>query len=245
MVCDDNGTGVYRITNIVTGKIYIGSTAVGFRSRCSGHQRWLKSGKHPNPALQNSWNLHGETNFRFEVLEHCEPEDAVACEQKWIDTLQPFEDVGYNLCRKAGSVLGIKRRPETLAKMSVARTGKGHSEETKRRMSEISSNISDETRRKMSESAKRRRASAETREKMSKASKGRRHTEETRRRMSEKARNPSPELRRKRSVNASNKSEAWRKKISDSAISRREETSAIQRARFANPEERLRMSQSR
>lgn len=243
MECRDNRTGVYKITNTMTGKIYIGSTAVGFRSRCNGHVRWLKSGKHPNPALQNSWNVHGAANFRFEVVEHVGPDDAVACEQKWIDTLKPFGDVGYNLCRKAGSVLGIKRRPETLVKMSLARSGKGHSDETKRLLSKISSNLSDDTRRKMSESAKKRRASVATREKMSKAATGRKHTAETRRKISEKAKNPSPELRQKRSVISSNKSEAWRKKLSDSALSRREETSTFQRARFANPEERLRHSQ--
>lgn len=60
--------GVYRITNIVNGKVYIGSsvdTTVRFRE----HKRKLNLGNHYNTYLQRSWNKYGAGVFEFEVIE--------------------------------------------------------------------------------------------------------------------------------------------------------------------------------
>lgn len=63
-----NKGGVYKITNIKNGKIYIGS-AKRFRERASGHTSSLRKNKHQNKHLQASWNKHGKDAFLFEVLE--------------------------------------------------------------------------------------------------------------------------------------------------------------------------------
>jgi group I intron endonuclease len=55
-------------------------------------------------------------------------------EQHYIDELDPF----FNICKVAGSPLGVKHSKETRRKMSEAHKGKKmgpHSEETKRKMS--------------------------------------------------------------------------------------------------------------
>ena len=52
---DYNTSGVYQITNKVTGKFYIGS-AVNFRKRWNTHKSCLRNNKHANKHLQRAWN---------------------------------------------------------------------------------------------------------------------------------------------------------------------------------------------
>ena len=80
-----------------------------------------------------------------------------------------------------------KRNPsaETRRKMSESRKGMKHTEETRRKMSEVHKNPSEEIRRKISEAGRGRPCSEETRRKMSEAKKGKKKSEETRRKISE------------------------------------------------------------
>jgi group I intron endonuclease len=68
--------GIYKIQNVVSGKVYVGSTRKSFMERWNKHRGLLKQNKHPNPHLQHSWNKHGEALFTFDVLEELrEPTD--------------------------------------------------------------------------------------------------------------------------------------------------------------------------
>lgn len=58
---------VYKITNNITGKFYIGST-VNIKTRMQCHFRTLKSGVHHNKYLQNSYNKHGDKAFDSEII---------------------------------------------------------------------------------------------------------------------------------------------------------------------------------
>lgn len=80
--------GVYKITNLKNGKIYIGS-AKCFQVRASQHQTQLRNNKHQNKHLQASWNKWGEDAFLFEVIEVAEgtKENRFEVEQKHIDAL--------------------------------------------------------------------------------------------------------------------------------------------------------------
>lgn len=60
--------GIYKITNAIDGKIYIGQTNNNkYRWYC--HIRELKQNKHNNNHLQYAWNKYGESNFNFEMIE--------------------------------------------------------------------------------------------------------------------------------------------------------------------------------
>ena len=80
--------GVYKITNRVNGKIYIGS-AKRFSERATGHLSSLKNNKHQNKHLQSSWNKHGADAFLFEVIEVVQGNkgERFKVEQKHIDKL--------------------------------------------------------------------------------------------------------------------------------------------------------------
>lgn len=63
--CD--GPGVYTITNVLTGRQYIGAS-VNMLERWRDHRNMLRSGRHGTPRLQEAWNTDGEVHFRFGVL---------------------------------------------------------------------------------------------------------------------------------------------------------------------------------
>lgn len=111
--------GIYKITNVINGKFYIGSSG-NLKNRCSIHFAHLRRNSHSNKHLQNSYNKYGENNFIFSIVEECEKDKLIELEQKYIDTLRPQ----YNKRIVASSNIGIKRSPETIEKMRLSRIGK-------------------------------------------------------------------------------------------------------------------------
>lgn len=137
-------TGIYQIRNLVNGKLYVGSAAGrgGLQERWRKHCETGRRGEHRNPHFQFAWDKYGEHAFMFEVLEKCQPTQCIAREQHYLDTVlfancndKRFKQLGYNICRKAASTLGIKLSDKTKAKMSAARIGKKYTEKSKAKMS--------------------------------------------------------------------------------------------------------------
>ena len=60
--------GVYKITNIINGKVYIGES-MNIEERWNEHEKELKCGNHHSYKLQKDYNTYGKDNFKFEVLE--------------------------------------------------------------------------------------------------------------------------------------------------------------------------------
>lgn len=173
-----NTSGIYSIVNLVNGKIYVGS-AVNLNKRWKNHKVELRLDRHCNIYLQSAWNKYGEENFSFIVLEYCEREKLIEREQFWIDWNNCCDrEVGYNLAPKAGSLLGFKPTPETLAKLSAIRKGKPRSEAAKAAIKagwekrKAAGPVSEETRAKMSKAQTGKKASEETKIKMSEQRKG-------------------------------------------------------------------------
>ncbi|SRR5216684_4650613 len=145
-------TGIYKITCLITNKVYIGS-AVWFDHRWRVHKSDLRLNQHDNKYLQRAYNKHEMTNFKFEIIEHCKKNELLTKEQFWIDWLSTGNpEFGFNLSPVAGSRLGTKhtekfkkkqserykgtkRNPEAVARTALANTGKKRSQEIKDRMS--------------------------------------------------------------------------------------------------------------
>jgi group I intron endonuclease len=200
-------SGIYLIKNTINNKVYVGS-AVNIDRRWSQHKHYLKEGKHHSEHLQKAWDKYGEQNFTFDIIEEVSnPEHLLAYEQVYLDYYKSYEgDRGYNICKVAGSSLGMKHTEETINK----RSGKNHPFYGKKRL------LSDEARKKISEANKHRIISEETRQKM----RDRKYSEETRKKMSEARKGKkylwSEEGRKKISEAAKRReiSEETRKKIS-------------------------------
>jgi|694.fasta_scaffold00011_164 group I intron endonuclease len=92
---------IYKITNLITNKIYIGSTN-NFHLRKYTHLNHLRNNKHCNKILQNSWNKHSEINFNFEIIEHTTQDNLMILEQYYLDLYKPYnKDIGYNIAKLA------------------------------------------------------------------------------------------------------------------------------------------------
>jgi group I intron endonuclease len=153
--------GIYKITNKITGKFYVGSTT-NLERREYDHFYYLSKKSHPNVKLQNSFNKYGRDAFVFDVIEECERGLLIEREQHWMDTTQCYIDgIGYNIQAKAlsspdrfidedkekirverirQSFLGTKKSPEHIEKMrknalgNTGRLGVPHDEESKRKI---------------------------------------------------------------------------------------------------------------
>lgn len=93
-------SGVYKIQNNVTGKVYIGCS-YNTSKRWKSHLYMLRKGSHHSDKLQNSWNLYGEDSFTFEILEEVAPsidnQILFELEEDYITEYDSFYN-GYN-CR--------------------------------------------------------------------------------------------------------------------------------------------------
>jgi group I intron endonuclease len=87
------GKFIYKITNSLNGKFYVGSTT-NTRERFRTHRKRLRANKHHAHHLQAAWNKYGENSFFFHVVEVV-PEDSSLreAEDKWL-----AEHVGNDYC---------------------------------------------------------------------------------------------------------------------------------------------------
>lgn len=108
-------SGIYKITNSITGDFYIGSTN-NFNKRRWEHFNGLKKNKHCNKHLQYSFNKHKIDNFKFEIIAKCPKEYNIKFEQWFIDNLNPK----YNKSRIAGCNAGYPVSDETRKKLSIS-----------------------------------------------------------------------------------------------------------------------------
>lgn len=90
-----NLCGIYLITCLVTGRIYVGSS-VDVWARIQSHKSLLARGTHRNPFLQNAWNKYGPEAFTFEVIAKCKPKERFKVEQRWITKLCAVSK-GFNI----------------------------------------------------------------------------------------------------------------------------------------------------
>lgn len=63
--------GVYRITHLSSGKVYIGSSR-NVSARWSSHRSAMAIGIHANRGLQDAWKSDGAEGLSFELLEDVE-----------------------------------------------------------------------------------------------------------------------------------------------------------------------------
>jgi group I intron endonuclease len=94
--------GIYKLTNLVNNKVYIGSTTISFAHRWKVHLNRLRRNEHNNTYLQNSWNKHSEDNFEFSIVEIIYRKDFILKrEEFYIEFFKSYiSENGYNLERK-------------------------------------------------------------------------------------------------------------------------------------------------
>lgn len=133
--------GIYRITNTVNGKSYIGKTGMNFGDRWDSHRSLLNSGKHDNPHLQKAWIKYGGENFEFKIVEVVEDPNLLnGLEIKYIAQYKN-NGLSYNIHDggDGGCNLGKHLSEETKRKIGEKNrknmAGRKASEETRDKMS--------------------------------------------------------------------------------------------------------------
>ena len=124
---------IYKITNTVNGKAYIGQTIHDAeKTRIPRHF----SG-HGSALIDHAIKKYGRDAFTYEILHDCIiPEFLDTLEIEAIEKFNTIAPHGYNLTTGGG---GSSPCEETRRKLSEARKGKPgkpHSEETRRKISE-------------------------------------------------------------------------------------------------------------
>ena len=125
-------TGIYKITNTVNGKFYIGK-AINITKRLYQHKTDLKNNRHINKHMQASYNKYGISCFTFKPIIYCDEILLNDYERDLIYLSESYNNsIGYN---KTFGGEGSKLTEETKAKISNSHKGILHSEESKKKMS--------------------------------------------------------------------------------------------------------------
>ncbi len=91
----------------------MGSSNLNRRLRCYYSKAYIKNANKNRSFICKALEKYDYSNFSLEILEYCEPDNAVTREQYYIDLRKPE----YNILPKAGSRLGSKHSEESLAKI--------------------------------------------------------------------------------------------------------------------------------
>ena len=174
----NNNYYLYKHTNKVNGKVYIGITSQ------KPEQRWSNGSGYSTQHFSRAIKKYGWDGFKHEVLySNLSEIQAKVLEVSLIHYYKSTNPkYGYNVS-EGGDIIS----EETKVKLSKAHKGKVLSEETKAKLSKAHKGkiISEEQKAKLSEANKGKRHSEETKAKISEANKGKVRTEETRKKLSE------------------------------------------------------------
>ena len=96
---------IYKITNLVNGKLYIGKTSNSIKERWREHISDSQKERCEKRPLYDAFNKYGIDNFQIEKIEEVENDD-IACEREnyWIEQLRTY--IGFEDCNGYNATLG-------------------------------------------------------------------------------------------------------------------------------------------
>lgn len=95
-------TGIYKITNLINNKIYIGQS-IHIEKRWKEHKYYSSQEK---TAIQAAFKKYGLSNFSFEVIEECSKEKLDEREIYWIKFYNSYYN-GYNMTKGGASKIKL------------------------------------------------------------------------------------------------------------------------------------------
>lgn len=135
---------IYKITNIITGQLYVGKTHRTINERFADHRRNSKKG---TTYLYSAMRKYGVKNFVISLLEECDTSIINEREIFWIRELNCLAPVGYNMSEGGNGgdnstspnfIKSMEQYHSTRPRHAYATfgmAGKKHAEETKHQQS--------------------------------------------------------------------------------------------------------------
>lgn len=162
---------IYRATNLLTGKCYIGQTIQTLENRISEH-KYDSFNREKDSYFYKSIRKHGIENFKWEVLCECETIEIMNIIETFMIMVHKshVSESGYNLTWGGEGSYGRKISDKTRIKMSESGKIK---------------NFTDSHRKHLSEATKKRKHPDSVKKKIGEGNRGKIRSEETKRKISE------------------------------------------------------------
>lgn len=127
-----NKSGIYRISNTLDKRIYIGSTR-NFFKRFTSHKTELRGGRHGNEKLERFYLKYGMDKLIFSVEEVVSDEkNLLEREQHYLNKLEPFGKLGFNIARIAGAPIGFPMSKKNRRKQALRMKGNSYTKGIKK-----------------------------------------------------------------------------------------------------------------
>ena len=144
---------IYKATNIINGKSYIGKTTQSLKARKASHT--TKSKKGNNYYFHNALKKYGFDNFEWEIICENVPLELLSIREimKIIVNHTHYTEGGYNMTWGGEGTHGYKHTDEARKIIKEKRKLQIFSTEYKINMSKVQTNhfVSEETKRKISD----------------------------------------------------------------------------------------------
>ncbi|KKN77012.1 hypothetical protein LCGC14_0365040 [marine sediment metagenome] len=140
---------VYKITNLINGKVYIGATVQTLLHRKAGH---VYDSKRHNGNINQAIRKYGKDNFKWEMLCVCYSVNVLNEMEKHYISLYDSMNIGYNMTTGGKHFSGSAEYRRNITGENNGMYGKKHSKETRKQYSKVRTGTkrSKETRKRMS-----------------------------------------------------------------------------------------------
>ena len=114
--------GIYKITNIINGKVYIGQST-NLKDRIKQHKSMIKNYNENNNYLRKATKKYGYKNFKIEIIKFCDEKELDYYEIYYIDLYKSSDrKFGYNI--ELGGNINKHLSKEQIDKMKKNKKGK-------------------------------------------------------------------------------------------------------------------------
>lgn len=176
---------IYKATNLINGKVYIGQTTNSLDQRIKQHF----SKKDDGTYFHNALKKYGQDGFKWDVIDQADNEnDLSEKEIYWISYYESFSDKNKGYNSTSGGETSKSVSEGVRLKISIKNKGKVITEEHKEKLRQAFTGryVSNETREKISKAVQGdkngmfgRKHTEEEKENLRKKSSGRQHTQES------------------------------------------------------------------